>query len=68
MKGYGLISKPLIDLLKKEGFHWSPTTQGAFDRLRNAMASAPILALPDFTKEFVVETNASSEGIRAVLQ
>ena len=41
--------------------------QKAFDGLKLAMISAPVLALPDFTTTFVVESNASSLGIRAIL-
>nr|GEV70796.1 retrotransposon-related protein [Tanacetum cinerariifolium] len=61
------ISKPLIELLKKNSFKWSRSAQKAFDELKNAMVNTPVLALPKFQEEFTVETNASNEGIGAVL-
>ena len=68
IKGYAIISKALIDLLKKEGFHWNAETEKAFLALKRDMTSAPVLALPDFEKQFIIETDASMYSIGAVLQ
>jgi hypothetical protein len=46
---------------------WTPLLQQSFDHLKQALISAPVLALPDFTKEFQVETDTSTGGIGAVL-
>ncbi|XP_039140565.1 uncharacterized protein LOC120277791 [Dioscorea cayenensis subsp. rotundata] len=46
IKQYASLAKPLTDLLKKDSFCWSETTQQAFNILKQDMISAPILALP----------------------
>jgi hypothetical protein len=68
VKSYAIISHPLTQLLKKNSFHWSQTAQVAFETLKQAMIEAPVLKLPNFNEEFVVETDASGGGIGAVLQ
>ncbi|KAJ4807007.1 polyprotein [Rhynchospora pubera] len=67
IKDYGSLSKPLTDQLKKNSFLWNANAEEAFCKLKQAMTSAPVLAMPDFNKPFVIETNASEKGIGAVL-
>ena len=67
MRNYGNICKPLIALLRKDQFKWSEEVKYAFQDLKKAKTTPPVLALLDFSKDFVIETNASSIGIRVVL-
>jgi hypothetical protein len=68
IKYYGLISRPLSDLLKKHvSFVWTSVTKTVFQQLKTSLVQAPALGLPDFTKPFVVETDASDLGFGAVL-
>lgn len=68
VRNYGIICKPLTDLLKKgQLFVWTSVHEEAFLTLKSALISTPVLAMPDFHKQFVVETDASDKGISAVL-
>lgn len=68
IKGYGVIARLLTDLLKKNGWGWSERDTEAFQRLKRALSSAPVLMLPNFQVEFIVDTNASRFGIGTILQ
>lgn len=67
IKGYGVISRPLNDLSKRYNFHWNYVATVAFEGLKLAITSASVLAFPEFSKEFTMETNASGGGIEVVL-
>ncbi|GJS26118.1 retrovirus-related pol polyprotein from transposon 297 family protein [Tanacetum coccineum] len=62
-----LVNEVLTDLLKKDNFHWSNEVTQAFKILQEAMTRIPVLALPDLSQEFMVETNASGYGVAMVL-
>lgn len=65
--GYGVLSKPLTNLLRRDQFKWNDDAEGAFISLKKTMTLAPVLAVPYFTIHFILETNASGVGVRAVL-
>lgn len=67
IRGYGVISKPLTNLLKKDNSIWSNTAQEAFNKLKIALTSALVLVLPDFSLPFVIETDACNVVIGVVL-
>lgn len=68
VKNFGVINKPLTQLLRKDTpFVWTSATESAFQTLKSALVSALVLALPNFSKTFTIETDAIDTGIGAVL-
>ncbi|XP_034708944.1 uncharacterized protein LOC117931996 [Vitis riparia] len=67
VQGYGLIARPLNNLLKKGKFQWNDEAEAAFLALKQAMTSTPTLAMPNFTEPFTIETDASGNGIGVIL-
>ncbi|XP_061960644.1 uncharacterized protein LOC133681574 [Populus nigra] len=64
---YGVITRPLTNLLKKGQFVWDDKVESAFIALKQAMTITPTHAMSNFNDSFTIETDASSEGIGAVL-
>ncbi|XP_078429385.1 uncharacterized protein LOC144701451 [Wolffia australiana] len=64
---YASKAQPLTSLLKKNSFAWNEEATSAFNQLKQALSTTPILKLPNFTRPFVVETDASGIGLGAVL-
>jgi len=67
IQDFGAIVAPLTQLLRKNAFQWTEEAAAAFDALKGALSSAPVLHLPDFSKEFVVDCDTSGSGFGAVL-
>jgi hypothetical protein len=63
-----VISKPLTQLLKKgTQCQWTSQANEAFELLKQALSTAPVLSIPDFGKQFIIEIDASDMGMGAVL-
>jgi len=68
IKNFSKIAKPLTTLTKKDSkFNWNTEQQNAFDSLKEKLTSAPVLNYRDFTRQFLITTDASDYAIGAVL-
>jgi hypothetical protein len=64
------LTAPISDLLKgKRGRNlvWSPACADSLERIQSVLSSSPVLKLPDLSRTFLVQTDASSVGIGGVL-
>jgi hypothetical protein len=67
VRNYGRIATPLTTLTKNDAFSWTPEATQAFEQLKEAMCKALVLTTPNFKKTFIVECDASRNGIGVVL-
>jgi hypothetical protein len=65
--GFSHIGELLTDITKHGALIWTKKSQEVFDHMKEVMGTCPVLALPDLTLPFVLECDASDEGIGAVL-
>nr|GEZ31009.1 putative reverse transcriptase domain-containing protein [Tanacetum cinerariifolium] len=68
IEGFSKIAKPMTKLTqKKVMFEWGYKQEASFQLLKQKLCSAPILALPEGSKDFIVYCDASNKGLGAVL-
>ena len=68
IRDFSTIAAPLSKLTRKtEVFEWTEKRHNAFVTLKKLLMEAPSLALPDFTKPFILYTDASFVGLGAAL-
>jgi len=65
---FSATAAPLTKLTRKNArWQWSSDEERAFSALKGALASSPVLACPDFNRRFLLQTDASTTGLGAVL-
>ncbi|GJU86405.1 putative reverse transcriptase domain-containing protein [Tanacetum coccineum] len=68
IEGFSKIVKPMTKLTqKKVKFEWGDKQEAAFQLLKQKLCSAPILALPEGSEDFITYCDASKKGLGAVL-
>ena len=69
IENYAHVAAPLTKLTGTSmAFEWTTEQQTAFDELKRRLVAAPVLALPDVSKPFVIHTDASVYAVGAALQ
>ena len=67
---YATVALPLTDLTKKllpDKVKWSAECDTAFRSLKDVLCRAPVLGNPNFTRQYILQTDASDRGVGAVL-
>ena len=69
LPNFARIAGPLHMLTRSDmAFVWTASCQEAFERLKSMLTSPPVLSYPDFSEPFKLHTDASGEGLGAVLE
>lgn len=65
---YSGLAAPLTNLTAGQGkFNWSNEANVAFEKLKRCITTAPVLANPDFSRQFIIQCDASGTGVGSVL-
>ena len=70
LPNYSSIAAPLSDLTKTskgQKFFWDQAQENAFQTIKKMLSSAPVLSMPNWGKDFIVQTDASCTGLGACL-
>ena len=68
IKNFSKVAAPINSTLRQDiNFKWTPEAEEAFKELKKRMTTAPILARPDLTQPFTLQTDACKTGLGAVL-
>ena len=67
IQNFSTVASPVYALTRKDvEFLWEPVHQDAICHLKQLLINAPVLAFPDFTQDFVLETDVSGVGLGAI--
>ena len=70
ISNYSTVAAPLTDLIKKNRptkVNWTSDCDSAFHTLNTSLCTSPVLNSPNFSKPFILQTDASDRGVSAVL-
>jgi len=67
IEDFDTMAAPLAPLLHKEGFQWTNAATIVLTTLKEVLSTAPVLQLPDYTKPFIVDCDASGTRFGVVL-
>jgi hypothetical protein len=68
IQDFSKIAKPIMELFQKNvKFKWNEKCEGSFQKLKEKLTTALVLAYPNFEKEFIIHTDASGYAIGAIL-
>ncbi|KAL0553234.1 hypothetical protein IC582_007123 [Cucumis melo] len=67
VQNYSTMAAPPTQLLKTRTYKWNEEANTAFEKLKMAMVTLPVLAMPDFNLPFEIESDASDFGVGAMM-